>query len=68
LKAAGGALGAIVVVAVLGLALLSGQLSPGQVAEGLFGGAGGDEISPASGSAPSADAARRSRGMPGSTP
>lgn len=59
MKAAGGALGVIVVVAVLGLALLSGQLSPGQVAEGLFGGAGGDEISPAARSAPSADAARR---------
>lgn len=59
LKGTGGVLGVVVVVAVLGYALLSGQLSAGQLVEGLLGeggASGGEEVAAP---APSADAARR---------
>lgn len=60
MKITGGLLGAIVVVAVLGYALLSGQLSAAQLLEDLLGGSQDGEMSAASQAPPpSADAARR---------
>jgi hypothetical protein len=55
-------LGVVVVVALLGYVLLSGQLSTGQLLEGLLGGggtSGNGEIAATARGAPSADAARR---------
>ncbi len=60
MKAKGGVLGVVVVVAFIGYALLSGQLSAGQLLEGLLGGGGGGETTMTARAAPpSADAARR---------
>jgi hypothetical protein len=59
LKATGGVLGAVIVVALLGYGLLSGQLSTGQLLEGLIGDGGNGEMAARAGAAPSADAARR---------
>jgi hypothetical protein len=59
LKATGGALGAVIVVALLGYGLLSGQLSTGQLLEGLLGDGGNGEMAATAQAAPSADAARR---------
>jgi hypothetical protein len=59
LKATGGALGAVIVVALLGFGLLSGQLSTGQLLEGLLGDGGNGEMAATAQAAPSADAARR---------
>jgi hypothetical protein len=62
LKARGGALGVVVLVALLGYGLLSGQLSAGQLLEGILGngGASGNgEMAATARAAPSADAARR---------
>jgi hypothetical protein len=58
LKATGGVLGAVIVVALLGYVLPSGQLSTGQLLEGLLGDGGNGEMA-ATAQAPSADAARR---------
>jgi len=59
LKATGGVLGAVIVVALLGYGLLSGQLSTEQLLEGLLGDGGNGEIAATAQAAPSADAARR---------
>ena len=59
MKATGGALGAVIVVALLGYGLLSGQLSTEQLLEGLLGDGGNGEIAATAQAAPSADAARR---------
>jgi hypothetical protein len=59
LKATGGVLGAVIVVALLGYALLSGQLSTGQFLEGLLGDGGKGEMAATAQAPPSADAARR---------
>jgi hypothetical protein len=59
LKARGGALGVVVVVALLGYALFSGQLSTEQLLEGLLGDAGDGEMAATAGAAPSAEAATR---------
>jgi hypothetical protein len=59
LKATGGVLGAMIVVALLGYGLLSGQISTGQLLEGLLGDGGNGEMASTSRAAPSADAARR---------
>ena len=59
MKARGGTLGIILVVALLGYGVLSGQLSLGQIIEELLGGGGGGETPPAAQNAPSAEAARR---------
>lgn len=59
MKTTGGVLGTIVVIAVLGYALLSGQLSAGQLLEELLAGSGGDGEMSAASQAPSVDAARR---------
>lgn len=60
MKIRGGLLGAVVVAAVLGYALLSGQLSAGQLLEDLLGGSQNGEMPAASQAPPpSADAARR---------
>jgi hypothetical protein len=59
LKATGGVLGAIIVVALLGYGLLSGQISTGQLLEGLLGDGGNGEMASTSRAAPSADAALR---------
>ena len=59
MKARGGALGVILVVAVLGYGLLSGQLSPAQLIEELLGGAGGGGMPTAAQGTPSVEAARR---------
>ena len=59
MKVTGGLLGAVVVVAVLGYALLSGQLSAVQLLEELLASSGDGEMSAASQTPPSADAARR---------
>jgi len=59
LKATGGVLGAVIVVALLGYGLLSGQLSNEQLLEGLLGDGGNGEIAATAQAAPSADAARR---------
>jgi hypothetical protein len=59
LKATGGVLGAVIVVALLGYGLLSGQLSAGQLLEGLLGDGGNEETAATSRAAPSADAASR---------
>jgi hypothetical protein len=47
LKATGGVLSAILVVALLGYGILSGQLSPAQLLEELLGGGGGGDTLPA---------------------
>jgi len=52
-------LGAVIVVALLGYGLLSGQLSTEQLLEGLLGDGGNGEIAATAQAAPSADAARR---------
>jgi hypothetical protein len=52
-------LGAVIVVALLGYALLSGQLSTGQFLEGLLGDGGKGEMAATAQAPPSADAARR---------
>jgi hypothetical protein len=49
----------VVVVALLGYGLLSGQLSVGQLLGELVGGGGGEEVAATARGAPSADAARR---------
>jgi hypothetical protein len=59
LKATGGVLGAMIVVALLGYGLLSGQISTGQLLEGLLGDGGNGEMAAESRVAPSVDAARR---------
>jgi hypothetical protein len=59
LKATGGVLGAVIVVALLGYGLLSGQLSTGQLLEGLLGDGANGEMAATSRAAPSAGAARR---------
>ena len=59
MKATGGVLGAVIVVALLGYGLLSGQLSTEQLLEGLLGDGGNGEIAATAQAAPSADAARR---------
>jgi Protein of unknown function (DUF1524) len=59
LKATGGVLGAMIVVALLGYGLLSGQISTGQLLEGLLGDGGNGEMAATSRAAPSADVARR---------
>jgi hypothetical protein len=59
LKTRGGVAGVILVVAVLGYAVLSGQLSPGQLLEELLGGGGNGGMPTAVQSTPSAEAARR---------
>ena len=59
LKATGGVLGAVIVVALLGYGLLSGQISTGQLLEGLLGDGGNGEMAAESRMAPSVDAARR---------
>jgi hypothetical protein len=59
LKATGGVLGVVVVVALLGYGLLSGQLSAGQLLEGLLGDGGNGEMAATAQAPPSADAARR---------
>jgi Protein of unknown function (DUF1524) len=59
LKIRGGVAGVILVVAVLGYAVLSGQLSPGQLLEEFLGGGGGGGTPTAVKSTPSAEAARR---------
>ena len=59
MKATGGVLGAVIVVALLGYGLLSGQLSTEQLLEGLLGDGGNGEIAATTQAAPSADAARR---------
>ena len=59
LKATGGVLGAVIVVALLGYGLLSGQISTGQLLEGLLGDGGNGEMAAESRVAPSVDAARR---------
>jgi hypothetical protein len=59
LKATGGVLGAMIVVALLGYGLLSGQISTGQLLEGLLGDSGNGEMASTSRAAPSVDAARR---------
>ena len=59
MKATGGVLGAVIVVALLGYALLSGQLSTGQFLEGLLGDGGKGEMAATAQAPPSADAARR---------
>ena len=60
MKARGGVLSVILVVALLGYGILSGQLSPGQLLEELLGGGdGGDTMPAATHDTPSAEAARR---------
>jgi hypothetical protein len=59
LKATGGVLGAVIVVALLGYGLLSGQLSTGQLLEGLLGDGGNGEMAATAQAPPSAGAARR---------
>jgi hypothetical protein len=59
LKATGGVLGAVIVVALLGYVLPSGQLSTGQLLEGLLGDGGNGEMAATAQAPPSADAARR---------
>jgi hypothetical protein len=59
MKARGGMLGVILVVALLGYGVLSGQLSPGQILDELLGGGGGGGMPPAAQNAPSAEAASR---------
>ena len=59
MKATGGVLGAMIVVALLGYGLLSGQISTGQLLEGLLGDGGNGEMAAESRVAPSVDAARR---------
>ena len=58
MKARGGVLGIILVVAVLGYAVLSGQLSPGPLLQELLGDGGGDGMPAAVQNTPSTDAAR----------
>jgi hypothetical protein len=59
LKARGGVLGVILVVAVLGYVALSGQISPEQLLDELLGGAGNGGMPTAVQNTPSAEAARR---------
>jgi hypothetical protein len=59
LKATGGVLGAVIVVALLGYGLLSGQLSTGQFLEGLLGDGGKGEMAATAQAPPLADASRR---------
>ena len=59
MKATGGVLGAVIVVALLGYALLSGQLSTGQFLEGLLGDGGKGEMAATAQAPPLADASRR---------
>jgi len=59
LKATDGVLGAVIVVALLGYALLSGQLSTGQFLEGLLGDGGKGEMAATAQAPPLADASRR---------
>jgi hypothetical protein len=59
LKATGGVLGAVIVVALLGYVLPSGQLSTGQLLEGLLGDGGNGEMAATAQAPPSAGAARR---------
>lgn len=58
MKTAGGALGALVVIAILGFGLLSGQLSPGEVLRELLGDGDGG-MSATAQAAPSAGTARQ---------
>ena len=60
MKSVGGVLGVVIVVALLGYGLLSGQLSVGQLlGELLDEGGGNEEVAATARAAPSADAARR---------
>jgi hypothetical protein len=59
LKTTGGVLGVILVVAVLGYGVLSGQLSPAQLIDELLGGGGGGGMPTAAQNTPSAETARR---------
>jgi Protein of unknown function (DUF1524) len=59
LKARGGVLGVILVVALLGYGILSGQISPEQLIDELLGGGGGGEMPATAQNTPSAEAARR---------
>ena len=59
MKARGGVLGVILVVAVLGYVALSGQSSPEQLLDELLGGAGNGGMPTAAQNTPSAEAARR---------
>jgi hypothetical protein len=59
LKATGGVLGAVILVALLGYGLLSGQLSTGQLLEGMLGDGGNGEMAATARAAPAADVARR---------
>jgi Protein of unknown function (DUF1524) len=59
LKTTGGVLGVVVVIALLGYGLLSGQLSAGQLLEGLLANGGDGKTTTATQATPSTDAARR---------
>ena len=59
MKARGGVLAVILVVAVLGYGVLSGQISPEQLIEELLGGAGNGGMPTAAQNTPPTDAARR---------
>ena len=59
MKTTGGVLGVILVVAVLGFWVLSGQLSPAQLIDELLGGGGGGGMPTAAQNSPSAETARR---------
>ncbi len=68
MKARGGVLGAILVVAVLGYGALSGQLSPWQLLDELLGGAGGGGMPTAAQNTPSAEEARQGAPWPRRSP